>query len=137
MKTNEQINTAAAAIATTQGMTVETLKAMLKDKSEKAADAKKAFDNPTDPTKINSLRSDAQDASDELLVVELALELFEVQQKQAQAKAEKIDRVIAAKRNVLKANGFLVHETAVTSVPYYQKAAERKPGLLTRIAAIF
>jgi hypothetical protein len=137
VKTNDQINTAATALAAAPNTTIESLKALLKDKSEKAVEAKKAFDNPTDPTKINALRSDAQDASDELLIVELALELFEAVSAKNKAANKKIDRLIAAKRETLKANGFLVHETAVTSVPYYEKASERKPSLLTRVAAIF
>ncbi len=137
MKTNDQLNIAATALAAAPNTTIESLKAMLKDKSEKATDARKAFDNPTDPTKINALRSDAQDSSDELLIVELALELFEAISAKNKAANKKVDRLIAAKRETLKANGFLVHETAVTSVPYHEKATERKPSLLSRVGAIF
>jgi len=137
MKSNDQIKTAFQSLATAPNTTIESLKALLKDKVEKATLAKKNWDECKDTAQLAALSADADDASDEVMIVEFAIEHFNLLKAKETAAKEKLDTMVDAGRDRLKAAGFKVHQTAVKSVPYYEAALNRKPSLLNRIAAVF
>ena len=107
----------------------EELTKALNEKQVEAEKAYKAYYDETNSDLRIALVNKAKNAADELAVVLLALQLFDAQAEESESAVDKVKRTI-------REFGLPTHE-AVKSGSIGSFAADRKPSMFSRIAAIF